>query len=113
MEKETVIHLFYECPKIKKFWEHIINYCEEINYQQSIAFNMQNVMGNQITQPPSHVFNTILLISKHYIYSTKCLKKSLNIIECTRRIEKIRQYEHYYAMKTNNVKKHLKKWYVK
>ena len=57
-----------------------------------------------------HVSNLIVLITKYYIYSSRCQQKNLNIIAIKEELKSICIIEKYYAVKTDKVQLHNEKW---
>ena len=109
MQKETYLHLFFECRETKQLLTKVKEFCENICGQ--IAINELTVIWNCVHNSPKHVSNLIVLITKQYIYAQRCKRKSLNFNELLRRIKLTESIEKYIAQKNNCIVTHHKKWF--
>jgi hypothetical protein len=107
---ETIEHLFFDCPIVKKIWFEICNIMpKELNFRKYVtrkAILLGITIGNYKT-----LLNQLLIICKRYIYVTKCLGKSLHIQGY------LRDVKMHYAMeceiaKKNQVEHKLIKWNI-
>ena len=68
-DEETLIHLFYFCPKLKQLWHHLEN--QIVNKAGfNIKFFPEDIpLGYKFNNPNSIAINTIILITKSYLFS--------------------------------------------
>lgn len=109
LSKESVSHLFYNCPIVKTFWTSVEDWLST-SLSCRIVLDKQTVFLNNSDQ---HVINHIILMSKYYIYCSKfnnnpqlSLQNVINIFRKTCKIEK------QIAYTANNVLTFFRKWYV-
>ena len=106
ISKQTPIHLFSQCNKIKPLWiqmEHTLNI--DNTYWGSV-----NIMENNVPPKNNHVINYIVLIMKQYIYRQKCLDKPITFLGIVHEIRQIEKTELYTAKITCETGNHHKKW---
>ena len=109
---ENVIHFFAECTKARKMYEYLEFFLEiECNFSGQLIWSTENIMFNKIHENPKNIANFLLLITKHYLYSSRCRKIQPNVAALYEFIENARRCEYYNAKCTNQVSKHVKKWY--
>ena len=107
---ETIQHLLFDCPQVQDIWKRVLVFMEEYNTGLATKFSRDSVFFNQIVDRDSHCINLLCLITKQYIYRTRCESKELNfqtlkqIFLSTERIEK------YVACKNGHLIKHCTKW---
>ena len=111
-EVETVEHLLYSCPKVKEIWGQLIPFLHEEYGQQQIDLTARNVILNTIVPRKNNIINFICLITKHYIYSQRCLKGQLNVHGLKNAIKKIENIEKYIAVKNDKLAVHSRKWNI-
>ena len=69
------MHLFTACDKVKELWNFVHTLVTNLNLSPEI------ILFNTCTPNPKFVENVIVLITKHYIYRSRCknemVKKNL------------------------------------
>ena len=109
LQRESIRHLMYECKDVICLWRKVAKMCDNMGLGK-ITINYRNIMLNAVNSDPGHVANFVILIVKQYIYSQRCLKKSV----CDREVENLiyrnRNIEKFYALKNNKLKYHHRKW---
>ena len=110
LSRETLSHLFVECPKIVDFWTEVTRFMKLFGTTPN--FTTKTVLFNTGVEPAGHVKNAICLLAKHYLYRQRCLKQNVHFNEFKAMVEKIKNFEHYYAIKNNKLTKHNKKWHT-
>ena len=63
-----------------------------------------------INKDPIDCINTITLIVKQYLYSTRCLKELPNFYVLKQKIIETYKIEKYIAVSMGKIKKHNDKW---
>ena len=84
-EEETILHMLYLCPKVKKIWSALqrwLNYFCALNCD----FDGFEIIFNGYKDSFPVMVNCIILITKYYIYVQKCLDKPLNFVELIAKI---------------------------
>ena len=103
-ERETLLHLFYNCEKIKPIWTYVCNKFQIKN------LNYKNVWCNTFSNRPKDSKNCIALIVKHYIYRTRCLDQRLSPKSCESYIDNYIAIEEDIAKTKNKLHVHEAKW---
>lgn len=76
---ETVTHLLVHCSKIQALWETIKNWCIQI--EPEVDFSEKNIVFGTVSKNPKSTVNVIVLITKYYIYKSRCLNTKPQAIE--------------------------------
>ena len=101
--KENLKHLFYDCKYVTVVW----NYVEKC---YNCKLDWLQVFTNQVHAKPKHPLNTVVLIVKFYIYSTRCEGKRVNVKSCKNYIKNYIQIEEQIAKSKNRLHLHETKW---
>ena len=109
-EPETIPHLLWECMQVKDLWQQIFKLLKTEYGQENLVVNTKAIMLNEITSKKGSIANLICLLAKHYIYSQKCLGKSITFPAFRMHLKHIESMEKYIAIKNNKLDKHNKKW---
>ena len=117
--KESIIHLFAECPFIKKIYTDIQKYLKE-EWNKECEFSNKNIILNTIHSDPTDISNFLLLVTKQELYSNRCMRMSAKFkntpaITAKQIIEKFKnyeKYERYNAIHNNKLAIHLNKWQI-
>ena len=108
-ERETIQHLLYDCKYSQTIWHSIselaTHYCSRV-----LNFSYENVFFNSVCQMKTCVVNAICLISKQYLYRTRCLGQLPQANELKLVVKKTESIEKYIAIKNSKVRTHNKKW---
>lgn len=107
--EESVIHLFWSCPIVKKLWkalERWVNYIFKMNWK---------LERNEILLLNHYGFakelkNTMSLITLQYIYSSKCQNLKLNFQELIKKMAVVHSIEKRIALENNRMYQYYKKW---
>lgn len=109
-EKETILHLFVECDKVRPLWSSIQDWLNsKLNLRIPILFsNTDLILGSQ--RPNFILINFILLLTKQYIYRCKFLKEDISS-EALKAIIKYRFHlERQIAIRSKNMQPFFQKW---
>lgn len=112
-EIEDVIHLFWECLEVRRIWNQVQFWLDELQSNDmlpQIQLSLQNVLLNNITISPKHVSNVIVLITKQYIYRQRCLEQRLNVYHLHKEFLLHNRMELMGALKTNKINYCREKW---
>ena len=108
--EETLVHLFYDCIETKKLWANVKTWLR-IKLNFNLAFTRDMVILGYIYPGEGNVpFNTILLISKSYIFWCSRHRRLPNIFDLQKRIETSYFEQKYIATKNNSINKFNKIW---
>ena len=112
--KETTLHLMLECTKVRKFWETLNRWLQNmcnLNIKMSPAI----IILNNVRGLDNQLQNTIILLAKHYIYATKCMGKQLKASKFAMQLYNLYVTEKEIAWKNRRVTQCKKKWnkYIK
>ena len=110
--EETIIHLMFQCPVVLAIWRGYVTDKLRSITDEPFDLNEKTVMENRIHPNPAHVFNFVCLVTKMYIYSSKCVQKKLTSMALDAQIERYKSYELYEAKKSNKLFLHCKKWFI-
>ena len=110
IEKETLIHLFYECNVVRELWEEVVKYCKKEFSEQHLSLSKRNIVLNKISPKKNSVANFLCLITKQYIYSNRCLGKQIHFPVLKSRLQHIERIEKYIATKNQKINQHNRKW---
>ena len=75
-EPETILHLFFDCDKVKEFWQSLQMWLLQ-NINLRINIDTKCILFSY--QGKSKLENYLLAVAKHYIYKNKFSDKQLNI----------------------------------
>lgn len=73
---ETVVHLFWHCPVVKKFWQHLCNFINE-HIDEYFVLHWKNILfgllDNKSTERNTHIYiiNLIIIMAKFFIHKCK------------------------------------------
>ena len=103
---ETLLHLFYECPFVKRFWNDFQTLFEVCNIKLPDNISPNVVIlgfsgsGNYIMR-----LNLFILIAKQYIYVSKYNSKNLNINGFLKILHSCYRTEEYTARRNLDIQK--------
>ena len=108
-EIETYSHLFCDCRIVSEFWTQTMQWIEN-NLNEKVIIDAKRVIFNDFSPRVKNVVNLISLIAKQYIYRQRCCGKAIVFKEFTNIVQETKNYEKYYAIKSDKVIQHNKKW---
>ena len=108
---ESYVHLFFECDYVQKVWKCLSNW---LYYFCFIHFKptAYEIIFNRYRDSFQDFVNTIILITKQFIYAKKSLAEKLNVNCLLYKISNYRNLERYTAIKNNHLMKFEKKWSI-
>ena len=105
--KETVNHLLYDCVYVEPMWNTLRIVCKEM-VNQPVDLSYANVMLNSISQ--CNAANYLCLVTKQYIYRTRCQKKRPSTQTLKNELYSARRIEKYYAIRDCRMTGFMKRW---
>ena len=112
IERENVTHFFYHCKVTHQILLDVKTYCLKYSRCESFIISLEKVLSNQVNANPAHIYNFVILITKHYLYVSRCLKTEPSVYGIIRKIRQYENYESFAAKKNNRYQLHLNKWSV-
>ena len=109
-EKQDIIHLLYSCPTSYSVWQNLEHILKEIGESSMLIWNVSNIIYNLVHPKKGHIINTIVLLTKFYLYRCKCQMSKPSVFELYNEILLMQNIEQYNATKTNRIKKNELKW---
>ena len=115
---ETVIHILWECKYAQKIWtglERWLAYVCKLKFKFKIKEIITNKVEDEIPNKQNRFIELIILISKQYIYASKCMDNIPTTITVTKKIFEMYTAETGIALQNNKIKKHENVWknYIK
>ena len=99
---ETLIHLFWDCPKIRPIWDwFVINFDCELNFINVLFSRLRSM---------NRLVDKLSLIAKYYIYKTRCTTFVIRIEEFIQYCEQIQNMEKYVAKSKDKHALHDQIW---
>ena len=79
-EMENIIHMLVLCPKVKEFWNQILEYIKSKVTTTLLLTPFNIILGYTLAEVNQQPINTILLVAKKYIFeaSNKCQNLNIN-----------------------------------
>ena len=109
---ETVMHLLTECQVVaQKIWIPLKNWLNYFCYIDFVIVPYDIILNRYKDSFPALV-NTILCITKQYIYATRCLGKDLQFQQLISKISQYRTLEYIVAKRNGLLTKHNAKWQI-
>ena len=109
LEVETITHFFWHCQTAQFIWQNVETWVKQ-KTNRNITFTLENTMFCDTVKKPIDCVNTIVLITKQYLYSARCLKQIPNFDILKQKIINIHNIEKYIAVSNDKLKKHNKRW---
>lgn len=104
---ETIIHLFYECEKVKPIWDDLISL---INIKLHTDFQIDKCWV-MFGDPDDNLLTFLVLCCKFFIYRCRFQKITPHFNGLKSFILSKRNTEYNIANKRGKLNKHFKKWY--
>ena len=102
-ERETYVHLFCECTKVTPLWGKVEELIET-------ELDCKKILLNDVVPNRKRVENTVVLITKYYLFSCKCQGKDINWPSLKAYITKYKETEQKIASDKGKLSQHTLKW---
>ena len=109
-QRETILHLFCHCPIVFRLWSELREYIWQEYNTREIEITPTTIILNRIHKSRNHAINFICLVTKQYIYKTRCLQQEINFKALRSQIKSVETLEKYIAVKNMRLRVHEKKW---
>ena len=107
--KQTVMHLLWHCDIAQRIWKEVMYKITE-NTKISIQLSTRNILYNRIHKNANGVINFIVLITKHFIFRSKCQNVKPTSENLYKEINLYYMVEKYIASRNDKVRKFKLKW---
>ena len=109
---ETLYHLFLECPITKNIWNDFKQWWFQNTNNRLLLSNSEILFGFPTILPLNALKNTLILITKQYIYSCRCRGEIPHINSLVTRFSLTYQVEKSIALSKNKITFHNDKWQI-
>ena len=108
LEKETVIHLLWECHVSKNVWLAVQDWMvKKKSVPNDFKFDLKTII---LGYSNNACINNIIMIVKYYIYRNKCLNLVPTGISAIVNIHNYIAKEHAAALYSDKIRKYELKW---
>ena len=108
---DTVVHILINCQKAQKLWKALNRWLQYMCNTQ-IKIDRSIIILNNYKGKHQWIVNTIILLTKQYLYATYCMKEQCKFINLLSKIRELQQAERELAVSTGKLTKHNKKWKI-
>ena len=110
LTQETYLHLFCKCEYVlQKIWYPLKRWLDYFCFIP-ITIEPYEIIFNEYKGEFDELVNTIILTTKYFIYSRKCMNENLHFQELMSVIAQTKQIEKLAAKRTKTYDKYEKKW---
>ena len=103
-KKETIKHMLYDCIYVKRLWNIL-----KVEYDMG-ELTYAKIFCNNVNPNDKDVENCIVLITKFYVYRSRCMKQRLSITSCLNYVKQYEMIEKEIAKQNDKMYKHNMKW---
>ena len=104
-EEQMLKHLFWECVRVKPLYQYI---CEL--FESEIELTFEKVFDCSVIQPTEHVANLIILVTKMYIFRSKCKNEMPRKMLLENEILNRERIDRCTSIREGSAQKHANKW---
>ena len=104
----TIKHLFFECEKVKQFWNLFKEWLNGVTHIE-VDINNEKMLILSWHKKNS-LLNYLLVVAKYYIYKAKFVQESIRILGFKAILKKNFEEEKYIAKINDKYTKFLGKW---
>ena len=111
-QRETILHLYWDCPKSVELWEHLSKIFKEVTNIDIKPEMVTCLLGNMELQSTkiTKLYGTLCSQVKYYIHSNKCKGIITNCADLCNHIKKHIALEKLVANQGNKIPCFTKKW---
>ena len=109
-EPETYVHIFIECRFTKILWTKFMTWLRRVSCLNLNISPEEIIFGISVQNNADRLVNSLLLITKQYIYSSKCMQIAPNLNQLYKRCYKQMLVEKEIAFKNNRISEFSSKW---
>ena len=108
-EKESILHLLAQCPKVQKIWSLLSRWCKH-HLDLDLALTHMTIIFNNYVGPQRYLINMLIAITKQYIYAQKCFQAELKFTELVYKFNYWYEADKMHAIEEGEMSKFRKKW---
>ena len=108
-EPETIVHFFAMCSVVRNIWQKIREFVSEFS-TMTVNFSARNILWNTVAEDNRSCINTVVLITKQYLYARRCLGQSIAFTPLKEYILYYKSLEKYNASINGQMLAHQRKW---
>ena len=101
---ETIVHLFCDCIHVRPLWSYI----ENLSFNHTLESSQ--IIFNNPVRNAKLVENVLILLTKFYIYRTRCQNERLSVQQLKNFIQEYKNVEYQIAIKNGRLSHHEIKW---
>ena len=110
-EKETTLHIFCTCEKVKEFWLNFEGWLLR-KFNINIKLSRKNIIFSTAENNRDVIINHLITLGKYYIYKTKFFQQNLNLSAFHQIVKKDFITEKYIALINFKADRFNGKWSV-
>ena len=110
-EEETLLHLFFHCNIVNKFWGDLLSWIE-LNANTTVQFEKETIIFGKKFRKCGNCLNLILLLAKQFIFTQKIRNRPLDVDAFTVLLKNYFMIEKYIFAKNNKLVKFYKRWEI-
>ena len=104
---DTIVHLLYECCRIRDLWTDLVNWLNIILATPVIISKESIILGDKKNNT---IINPIFIVKKHEIYKSKWKKTSINLIKIQNILKSQMELDIFIGTMKNTLPEYLGKW---
>lgn len=106
---ESIIHIFWECPRVKTIWLQFNEWWIDITGTNVNEINQRTILlGSEEDFDHNLLYNHLILIIKYYIFRNKDNNPSFTAAKVS--VNSVKTTEEFIARKNGRIEDFLKKW---
>ena len=109
-ETESLMHLFVTCPIVSQFWNDIQEWILNVIHLNLNLSDRDKILGSLHSDVFFLPMNTIILVTKYYIFTISKTDRHLNIFELQKKIKIVYEEQLLVAQMNNKQTEYIKKW---
>ena len=102
--KANILHNFYFCPDIKRFWQQIEGIAVENLRLSPVNLSVSDEIFGKYLGVQNELLNHMLLHAKYYLHSTKIQSRSISIVHFRNYYKKVLEREKEMYTLANRIK---------
>ena len=110
VQKETVIHFFFQCKAAQAILKEICEYLSHTYQIKICSLTHRKILFNNVDENLFSFVNLIFCITKQMMYALKCMQQKVTASRVIEELEFIHQTEYKRAIVTNNCKRYNLTW---
>lgn len=109
-EPETIVHLLFDCAYTYQLWTRFVKWLrDKTGYSVQLSASTC-ILGYQDLDDFSKFMNTLFIVVKKFIYSSRCNKTTLSFKLLLSNIKEMHHIEKSIAQSKNRATEHSNKW---